>query len=168
MKLEGYTIIVGDSVDTDTIIPARYIHRSDPKWLAQHVFEDTPEIREKISKSPKPIAIIAGKGFGYGSSREHAVLVLKVADVSFIIAESFHRIFYRNAINNGLAAIEANIRGYVKEGDIVKVDLKEGIIVIPRTNKTIGFKPLPKKLLEILEIGGLKQFLKKIASSEPR
>ena len=167
MKLEGYAIIVGDSVDTDTIIPARYLHRSDPKWLAQHVFEDTPEIREKISKSPKPIAIIAGKGFGYGSSREHAVLVLKVADVSFIIAESFHRIFYRNAINNGLVVIEANIRDYVEEGDIVKVDLKEGIIVIPRINETIRFKPLPKKLLEILETGGLKQFLKKIASSEP-
>ena len=166
MKLEGYAIIVDDSVDTDTIIPARYLHRSDPEWLAQHVFEDSPEIREKILKNPKPIAIIAGKGFGYGSSREHAVLALKAAKVSFVIAENFHRIFYRNAINNGLVVIEANIKDYVEEGDLVKLDLKEGVIVIPKTNKTIRFKPLPKKLLEILEIGGLKQFLKKIAAKE--
>lgn len=166
MNLEGYVIIVGDSVDTDTIIPARYLHKSDPEWLAQHVFEDSFEIREKISKTPKPIAIIAGKGFGYGSSREHAVLALKAAGVSFIIAESFHRIFYRNAINNGLVVIEGNIRDYVREGDLVKINLSEGVITIPRTNKHVRFKPLPRKLLEILEIGGLKGFLRKIATEE--
>ena len=166
MKLEGYAIILGDNIDTDTIIPARYLHRSDPEWLAQHVFEDAPEIREKILKSPKPIAVIVGKGFGYGSSREHAVIALKAAKISFIIAKSFHRIFYRNAINNGLAVVEANIEKYVKEGDLVKIDLIEGKIVLPRIGETIRFKPLPKKLLEILRIGGIKEFLRRIASEE--
>ncbi len=164
MRVKGYALLVGDNIDTDTIIPARYLHKSNPEWLGKHVFEDAPEIKNKLLSLPKPIAIIAGKGFGYGSSREHAVIALKAAEVSLIIARSFHRIFYRNAINNGLPVIEANLTE-VKNGDLVEADLENGII-LAGNNAVFKFKPMPKRLLEILKHGGLKYFLKKLASEE--
>lgn len=162
MKVKGYVLLVGDNVDTDTMIPARYLHKSDPRWLAEHVFEDSPNIRSRLKKLPKPMVIVAGKGFGYGSSREHAVIALKAAGVSAVIAKSFHRIFYRNAINNGLPVIEANLTG-IKDGSIIEIDLREGTIIV-ENNISLRFKSMPKQLLKILECNGLKALLKKLAS----
>jgi len=162
MKIKGHALIIGDNINTDMIIPARYLHKIEPSWLAEHIFEDTPSIKQKFKKTPKPIAIVAGIGFGYGSSREHAVTALKAAGVSLIIAKSFHRIFYRNAINNGLPAIEASLTK-VKDNELILIDLKGGKVTIG-THSTYEIKPIPTQILKILKHGGLKEELKKQAS----
>ncbi len=164
-KIVGRALVVGDNVDTDTIIPARYLYITDPEKLAQHVFEDAPEIRQKLDALEKPVVIVAGRGFGYGSSREHAVLALKAAGVVAVIAESFHRIFYRNAINNGLAALEApGIHGQIRYGDLVEVDLPNSEVRV--NGKTIArTRPMPETLLKILRAGGLKEKLRELASN---
>jgi len=162
IRINGYALVVGDDIDTDTIIPARYLHRSEPNWLAQHVFEDAPDIKQRLNSISRPIAVIAGNGFGYGSSREHAVIALKAAGVSLVIAKSFHRIFYRNSINNGLLAVEAHLTG-VNDGELVQVDLKRGIITVG-TCDMCRIKPIPTQILEILQYGGLKERLRRLAS----
>lgn len=144
MRVWGYTLVLGDYIDTDRIIPGRYLHRSDEKWLREHVFEDLPDTREKLDRIPKPIAIVAGKGFSMGSSREHAVLALKAAGVQLIVAQSFYKIFFRNALANTLAAIEASLQD-VNDGDIVEADLDTGIIRVNGTPKA-KFKPFPPTL----------------------
>ena len=133
MKASGTVFKYGDNVDTDVIIPARYLNSSDPKELAGHCMEDID--KDFVSQVKEGDLIVADKNFGCGSSREHAPIAIKAAGVSCVIAETFARIFYRNAINIGLPIIECPeaSRG-IEKGDKVEVDFDTGVI----TNKTKG------------------------------
>ena len=140
MKASGTVFKYGDNVDTDVIIPARYLNSSDPKELATHCMEDID--KEFVNKVKKGDIIVAEKNFGCGSSREHAPLAIKAAGVSCVIAETFARIFYRNAINIGLPIIECpEASKGIEAGDEVEVDFDTGVI----TNKTKG-QPLRARL----------------------
>ncbi len=146
-----------DSIDTDVIIAGRYLRTFNPEDLAAHVMEaEDPEFSQKVSKGD---IIVAGWNFGCGSSREQAPVAIKTAGVSVVIAKSFARIFYRNAINIGLPVITADID--VDEGDIVEVNVEKGIITNITKDVTVNFKPFDPTKLEILENGGLvEQYLK--------
>lgn len=145
-----------DSIDTDVIIAGRYLRTFNPEDLAAHVMEaEDPEFSQKVNKGD---IIVAGWNFGCGSSREQAPVAIKTAGVSVVIAKSFARIFYRNAINIGLPVIIADID--VDEGDIVEVNVEEGIITNITKNKIVKIKPFDSAMLDILENGGLvKQYL---------
>ncbi len=149
----------GDHVDTDVIIPARYLNIADFKELAEHAMED---IDTTFASNVKPGDIIAaGKNFGCGSSREHAPMVLKVKGVKCIIAESFARIFYRNAINIGLPVLEIGPDAKkIQAGDEVEVDIKAGIIKIVNKNLILHMKPLPEFIQKIADAGGLVNYVK--------
>ena len=151
---------VWDDVDTDTIIPGRYLVLTDPEELAKHVFENVyPEFREKASKG---VVLVAGKNFGCGSSREHAPIALKHSGVLAVVAESFARIFYRNAINIGLPAVECrNVSGFVEEGDVISVDLERGIIENETRGGVLRVEPMPKFILDILREGGIVNYVKR-------
>ena len=157
MKAHGTVHKYGDNVDTDVIIPARYLNSSDPAELAKSCMED---IDKDFVKRVKPGDImVARKNFGCGSSREQAPVAIKTAGVSAVIAKSFARIFYRNAINIGLPVITADIE--VEEGDILEVNIEDGIIINETTKKTFKIKPFDAEMLDILENGGLvNQYLK--------
>ncbi|MDQ1254488.1 MAG: methanogen homoaconitase small subunit [Euryarchaeota archaeon] len=151
----------GDSIDTDLIIPGKYLRTREMRIFAAHAMEGVdPEFAKKVR--PGDI-IVAGTNFGYGSSREQAPLALKHAGVSCIIAKSFARIFFRNAINIGLPLLEADID--CQEGDIIRVDLLKGEVVVPQKGIFAGNK-LPDFLLEILTDGGLVAHRKKLRSME--
>jgi len=151
----------GDSINTDLIIPGRYLRTREMKIFAAYAMEGVdPEFAKKVK--PGDI-IVAGTNFGYGSSREQAPLALKHAGVSCIIAKSFARIFFRNAINIGLPLLEADID--CQEGDIIKVDLLKGEVVVPEKGIFKGNK-LPDFLLEIITDGGLVAHRKRIRSKE--
>jgi 3-isopropylmalate/(R)-2-methylmalate dehydratase small subunit len=151
MLLSGSTLCYGDNVDTDVIIPARYLNTSNPKELAAHCMED---IDRDFLKKVKPGDIIAaGRNFGCGSSREHAPLAIKTAGISCVIAKSFARIFYRNAINIGLPIIVCD--GDFHSGDALEVDLNEGRILNKTTGNVYSFPPFPAFLQKIIEAGGL-------------
>ncbi len=165
MRVVGRVVKMGDNISTDDIIPARYLHLTDPGDLAQHLFEDRPEIRERMEKTPKPIVIVAGKGFGYGSSREHAPIALKAYGVSAVIAESFHRIFYRNSINNALPLIELeNAPVLFQEGEEVEIDLDRG--VVKTRSGEYRFPPYPEELAQLLRQGGLKKALEQAVQAQ--
>ncbi len=157
MAIKGRVWKFGDDINTDEIIPARYLVTTDPKELAKHVMEDAdPEFPNKVK--PGDI-IVAGKNFGCGSSREHAPLALKGAEIGAIIAESFARIFYRNAINLGLPIIESpEAAREIEEGDEVEIDLEKGIIKNLTKGKEYTFKPLPESLQKVFEAGGLMEY----------
>ena len=159
MKIKGRVWKFGDDISTDHIIPGRYYHlRDNLPELAKHVMEDAnPEFPKKVR--PGDI-IVAGKNFGMGSSREHAVLVLKQAGVAAVVAKSFARIFFRNAINNGLPLIIADTTE-IDTGDIIEIDLEKGIIINTTKNKEIKFQPLPKIMRDILMEGGIIEYIKK-------
>lgn len=159
MKLQGQAHKFGNDVNTDYIISGRYKFKTlDMKELAKHVMEDLdPNFYEKIKKGD---FIVAGRNFGCGSSREQAPLAIKYANISGIIAKSFARIFYRNAINVGLPVMECNT-DRVKEGDELEVDLEGGIIYNKSKEKKIKFKPLSRFMIEILKDGGLAAHFKK-------
>jgi len=157
---KGRAFKFGDDINTDEIIPARYLNTSDPKELAKHVMEDAdPEFPQKVK--PGDI-IVAGKNFGCGSSREHAPIAIKAAGVSAVIAKSFARIFYRNAINIGLPIFESPeaVEG-IEEGDIVEINPETG--VIKNLTKGTEFKatPIPEDIRQIMEAGGLMEYAKK-------
>jgi len=157
--VRGKVLKVGDNVDTDVIIPGKYLTLTDPKELGKHALEGLDPSMPSLLKDRQ--IIVAGKNFGCGSSREHAVLALLGAGVKAVLAESFARIFYRNAINRGLLAIEVpGIRDAVAEGEEVIVNVEETTL-ITATGKTLRFKPISKELLEIIEAGGLVESLKK-------
>ncbi|MBQ9698366.1 MAG: 3-isopropylmalate dehydratase small subunit, partial [Acidaminococcaceae bacterium] len=143
----------GDHVDTDVIIPARYLNISDFKELAEHAMED---IDTSFASNVKTDEImVAGKNFGCGSSREHAPVVIKVKGIKCIIADSFARIFYRNAINIGLPVLEIGPEvEKIEKGDDVEVDLKTGEIKIINKNLVIKTKPLPEFCQKIADCGG--------------
>ncbi|NLI22094.1 MAG: 3-isopropylmalate dehydratase small subunit [Clostridiales bacterium] len=151
MLLTGNALCYGDNVDTDVIIPARYLNTSDPKELAAHCMEDIdPAFLAKV----KPGDIIAaGRNFGCGSSREHAPLAIKTAGISCVVAKSFARIFYRNAINIGLPIIEC--AGDFHDGDALEVDLSAGTLRNGTTGESYVFPPFPAFLQKIIEAGGL-------------
>ena len=160
MKLQGTVWKFGDNVDTDLIIPARFLNSFDKDDLAQNCFVDVrPGFMDLIS--PGDI-IVAGKNFGTGSSREHAPLAIKAAGISVIIAESFARIFYRNAINIGLPILEsAEAASSLQEGSMVSVDLAAGEIANTDTGERFLAKPIPGFMRAIIDAGGLVNHIKK-------
>ena len=152
MKLKGKAWKFGDDVDTDAIIPARYLNTSDPEELAQHCMEDAdPKFVQKVAPGD---FIIAGKNFGCGSSREHAPIAIKHAKVAAVIAGSFARIFYRNAINIGLPILEcAAASATLNSGDNVVIDLTAGTIC--RGDEVFQAEPFPEFMQQLIEAGGL-------------
>ncbi|MBC7331384.1 MAG: 3-isopropylmalate dehydratase small subunit [Synergistetes bacterium] len=168
MIIEGVAFLFGDNIDTDQIYPGRYLDISEHGEMAEHAMEGAdPDFYRKVSglAGERPI-IVAGKNFGCGSSREHAVIALKEAGVQAVVARSFARIFYRNALNQGLLPIE--VPGLdlekIRDGAKVKIDLKGGILEIGEL--TFDFKPFSEKLLKILLEGGIISYIKKGGSFE--
>ncbi|NPA49995.1 MAG: 3-isopropylmalate dehydratase small subunit [Thermodesulfobacteria bacterium] len=159
-KIRGRVWRFGDDVDTDVIIPARYLNTSDPKELAKHCMEDArPDFARKVKPGD---VIVAGKNFGCGSSREHAPIAIKAAGVACVIAESFARIFYRNAFNTGLLILESpEAAREIEEGHEVEVDPEAGLIKDLTTGKTYRCQPIPPFMKELLEDGGLIPHIKK-------
>jgi 3-isopropylmalate/(R)-2-methylmalate dehydratase small subunit len=148
-----------DDVDTDQIIPARYLVTTDPRELAKHVMEDAdPTFPSKVKEGD---ILVAGKNFGCGSSREHAPLAIKGAGIAAVVAESFARIFFRNAINLGLLIIESpEAAREAEEGDVLEIDINQGVIRNVTKNKEYKIKPLPENLQAILKAGGLMEYAK--------
>ena len=157
-QAHGTVLKYGDNVDTDVIIPARYLNSFDAKELASHAMVD---IDPTFTKRVKPGDImVARKNFGCGSSREHAPLALKTAGISCIIADSFARIFYRNAINIGLSILECpEAAEAINEGDEVKVNFESGIITDVTTNQTFQAVPFPPFMQELIAQGGLVNYV---------
>ena len=154
MHIEGRAHKYGDNVDTDVIIPARYLNIADKKELAAHAMEDLDG--EFVKKVKAGELMLAGENFGCGSSREHAPMVLKECGIACIIARSFARIFYRNAINIGLPIIECGQAAAEAEaGHIISVDFEKGVIVNKTLNKKYSFEPMPDFIKNIMESGGL-------------
>ena len=161
MKFEGAVHKYGRDVDTDVIIPARYLTTSDPAELAKHCLEDLDS--EFVKKVQPGDIIVADENFGCGSSREHAPICIKAAGVSVVIAKSFARIFYRNAINIGLPIMECpEAVDAINNGDVVEVDADTGVIADKTTGLTFQAQPFPPFLQEIIEEGGLVARTKKI------
>lgn len=159
-KLTGRVWIFGDDVDTDAIIPARYLNTSDPQELARHCMEDAdPDFPGKVR--PGDI-LLAGKNFGCGSSREHAPIAIKAAGVSCVIAVNFARIFYRNAFNMGLPILECpDAVREAQQGDTFAVCLETGEIRNETQGKTYRAEPVPPFMIELLRSGGLMAYVKK-------
>ena len=159
MQAKGKVFKYGDNVDTDVIIPARYLAIADPKELAEHCMEDID--RDFVKKVQPGNIMVAGKNFGCGSSREHAPLVIKVSGISCVIAETFARIFYRNAINIGLPILECEeAADEINANDEVSVDFDTGIITDVTTGKTYKAQPFPPFIQNIIKAGGLLKSLK--------
>ncbi|MDE5619290.1 MAG: 3-isopropylmalate dehydratase small subunit [Ruminococcus sp.] len=154
MKYEGNVIKYNDNVDTDVIIPARYLNTSDHAELASHCMEDLD--KTFVTRVQQGDIITAGFNFGCGSSREHAPIAIKASGISLVIAKSFARIFYRNSINIGLAIVECPeaVDG-ISEGDRVEADLDNGIIRNLTTGKEYKTEPFPEFVQKIIENGGL-------------
>ena len=160
MIFNGKSICYGDNVDTDVIIPARYLNTIDKKELASHCMEDIDKTFVQRVKAGD--IMVAGYNFGCGSSREHAPIAIKESGISLVIARSFARIFYRNSINIGLAIIECPeaVDG-ISEGDVVEADLDAGVIYNRTTGKQFQTKPFPAFIQKIIENGGLVESIKK-------
>ncbi len=154
MKCTGKVVKYGDNVDTDVIIPARYLNTSDPKELAAHCMEDIDgSFHDKITDGD---IIVGGENFGCGSSREHAPIAIKASGISLVIAKSFARIFYRNAINIGLAIVECpEAAEAIEEGHTVEADLDSGLIMDLTTREAFTAEPFPEFIQNIIAAGGL-------------
>lgn len=159
MNAKGRVHKFGDNVDTDVIIPARYLNRSDEEWLASHCMED---IDADFARNVKAGDImVAEANFGCGSSREHAPIAIKASGISCVIASTFARIFYRNAINIGLAILECDEAAKdIKDGDEVEVDFDSGVISNITTGKTYQAQPFPPFIQNIIKNGGLMNSIK--------
>lgn len=158
MKARGKVFRYKDNVDTDVIIPARYLNTSVPEELAKHCMED---IDKDFVNNVKPgDIIVADKNFGCGSSREHAPIAIKASGISCVIASTFARIFYRNSINIGLPIIECEeaVKG-ISAGDVVSVDFDTGIITNETTGKTFKGEPYPEFMQDIIKAGGLIPYI---------
>jgi 3-isopropylmalate dehydratase small subunit len=157
MNLYGKAWKLGDNIDTDQIIPARYLVTSDPQELAQHCLEDTlPEFSKKVSVGD---IIVGLKNFGCGSSREHAPLAIKGAGVSAVIAKSFARIFYRNSINIGLPLFETDAAERIEQNDLLEINPTTGAIKNLTKEETYQAQPLPPFAQEIMAAGGLMNYV---------
>ena len=160
MEIKGKVFKYADNVDTDVIIPARYLNTSDEKELAAHCMEDID--KTFVQRVKKGDIIVAKKNFGCGSSREHAPLAIKASGISCVIASSFARIFYRNAINIGLPILECEkASDEINENDELFVDLAEGIIKNLTTNKIYYAQKFPPFMQKIIADGGLVNYIKK-------
>ena len=160
MKFTGNAIKYGDNVDTDVIIPARYLNTIDKKELASHCMEDID--KEFVNKVREGDIMIAGSNFGCGSSREHAPIAIKESGISLVIAKSFARIFYRNSINIGLAILECpEASENISEGDVVEADLDNGIIYNRTTGKSFNTNPFPEFIQKIITNGGLVESVRR-------
>jgi len=160
MKFTGNAIKYGDNVDTDVIIPARYLNTIDKKELASHCMEDID--KEFVNKVRIGDIMIAGSNFGCGSSREHAPIAIKESGISLVIAKSFARIFYRNSINIGLAILECpEASENISEGDVVEADLDDGVIYNRTTGKNFKTNPFPEFIQKIITNGGLVESIRR-------
>ena len=149
----------GDDIDTDVIIQGKYLVINDPDELAKHVFEN---IRPEFAKNVKPgDFVVAGENFGCGSSREHAPLALKTLGV-YVVAKSYARIFFRNAINIGLPVFECKETDKIDDGDELVLDLEKGLIINKTKGESYRINPIPEFLREIIESGGLIAYCKKL------
>ncbi|UCF79783.1 MAG: 3-isopropylmalate dehydratase small subunit [Candidatus Eiseniibacteriota bacterium] len=157
--LEGKSWKFGDDISTDHIAPGRLFHlRSNLPELAKHVLEDAdPEFAEKVQKGD---FVVGGNNFGLGSSREHAPTIIKMAGVGAVLAKSFARIFFRNAINVGLPVLECDT-DRIREGDVLRVDLSAGVIENKSTGEKLDFVALPDVMIRILNDGGLLAHIEK-------
>ena len=162
MILEGKALVLGAKVDTDVILPGKYLTVTDPEELGRHALEGMED------QLPRPVGpgdiIVAGRYFGCGSSREQAPVALKHAGVRAVLAATFARIFFRNAINVGLPALELPTDGFCQDGDRIQVDLKGGVVANLTSGKQERFKPLPGFIMEILEAGGLTESIRRSRS----
>ena len=160
MIFQGKSIKYGDNVDTDVIIPARYLNTIDKKELASHCMEDID--KEFVNKVQAGDIMVAGYNFGCGSSREHAPIAIQASGISLVIARSFARIFYRNSINIGLAILECDeaVDG-ISDGDVVEADLDKGVIYNRTTGKSFQTQPFPEFIQKIITNGGLVASIQK-------
>jgi len=159
-KMSKAHVYKRDNINTDEIIPARYLNTDDVAELASHCLEDLD--KDFVSKVQQGDIIVAGEDFGCGSSREHAVWAIRGAGVKSVIAKSFARIFYRNAINNGFYVIESpDGLEKINDGDELEIDYKAGLIKNKTADVDIKFNPLPDFALEIINDGGLLDHIKK-------
>ena len=156
--LKGKAWVYGDNVDTDVIIPARYLVTSDERSLAAHCMEDIDA--SYAGGVVKGDMIVAGNNFGCGSSREHAPIAIKGSGASCVIAKSFARIFYRNAINIGLPILECTETGRITKDDIIEVDLAKGTITNRTKGETYNAKPFPDFLQNLIGLGGLVPYVR--------
>lgn len=160
MQISGRVFKYGDNVDTDVIIPARYLNTSDAAELASHCMEDID--KEFVKNVKKGDIMVAGKNFGCGSSREHAPLAIKTSGISCVIAESFARIFFRNSINIGLPILECKEASEdIKNGDDVSIDLSSGKIVNNTSGKIYNAEPFPPFMQELINAGGLAEYMRR-------
>lgn len=159
-RMTGSVIVVGDNVDTDQIYPGAYLALTDPKEIGTHCLEGvSADIAENF---PQGGIVVAGRNFGCGSSREHAPIALLAMGAKAVLADSFARIFYRNAVNLGLVPVVCpGISGKVKDGMTVELDLNEGTVSIPETGETLSCDRLGDQQWMILEAGGIKPLMRK-------
>lgn len=158
LKIKGNVIKYGNNVDTDVIIPARYLNTSDPAELAAHCMEDLDA--GFVKRVKKGDIMVAGRNFGCGSSREHAPIAIKASGISCIIAETFARIFYRNAINIGLPIIECpEAAAGINEGDELEIDLDTGLITDLSNNASYKGAPFPEFMQKIIAADGLIRYI---------
>jgi 3-isopropylmalate/(R)-2-methylmalate dehydratase small subunit len=163
---KGKAFVVADDIDTDAILPAMYLNLTDEAEIASHCMEEiAPGFSARVGNGD---ILVAGDNFGCGSSREHAPVAIRGCGISCVIAKSFSRLFYRNAINIGLPALTADVASYVAEGDEISVDCLKGRIVLARANKTFSCAPFPPFMLELLHSGGLIGWLEKRLLAEDR
>ena len=158
MQAKGSVFRYGDNIDTDVIIPARYLNTSNHKELAMHCMEDIDSTF--IKKVKQGDIIVADKNFGCGSSREHAPIAIKESGISCVIARTFARIFYRNSLNIGLPILECEEAcDGIKAGDVVSVDFSTGIISNETSGKTFQSEPFPPFMQELIQAGGLAPYM---------
>ncbi len=167
MKYAGRVWKFGDHIDTDVIIPARYLTTSDPIELGRHCMEDAdPGFARKVHKGD---ILVAGRNFGSGSSREHAPIAIKAVGISCVIAESFARIFYRNALNMGLPIFEApEAVSHIQAGDLLAVDAETGVIEDRTLKKKFQSEPVPAFMQALIHDGGLIAHIKKIQGARTK
>jgi len=161
MILRGKAWKFGDNIDTDQIFPGAYLTLTDVKEMGRHAMEGVPGREDFAKKVNKGDIIVAGKNFGCGSSREQAPIAIKGSGISAVIAKSFARIFYRNAVNIGLPILECKDADRIEDGDILEIDLEKGIIKNLSTNKILEATPLTSLEFEIMKAGGLIRYLKR-------
>ena len=159
MRVNGKCIKYGNNIDTDVIIPARYLNTSEHQELAKHCMEDID--KDYLNKVKNANIIVAGSNFGCGSSREHAPVAIKASGIECVIAQSFARIFFRNAINIGLPILECADADKIDEGDEIEIDFDKGVITNKSKNEKYEVASFPEFMQKLIEAGGLMQAMKK-------